>query len=427
MQCALQRSASREPPYLRSETVDLPQLLLDAALGVRSWGDCQTPLQEALEADAIELSLRVADDCGIQRVQKSLSSPLDQSALDAYHAHYSSIDCLSPGVVLGPPNEPIDVVETVGRTSMAKNAFFQEWCRPNGFVEILGVWSPLPSGRLIAFGPTRSSSRPFADHVHVALAELFPHVLRACLVAERLEELDIRIATLESTLDLLDCGVCLLQENSRVLHLNRRAKTLVDARDGLRMRDGRLTGTSTRNQTNLTSAIERARSSGFATGFAASQERICLTYDLFRVSNVPRWRNSPADLVLIVHSTMERRDMRGVLATIYGLTPAESRLASEIAKGHTIVQAAERFGVAASTARNQLKTIFSKLGVRRQPELVNVVNSLRVPSVGPEGVDIQPGRSVTLRRHPSHRRGTTARARGRGCRSAATGRRSERA
>ncbi len=58
------------------------------------------------------------------------------------------------------------------------------------------------------------------------------------------------------------------------------------------------------------------------------------------------------------------------LQTLFGLTPAETRLARELARGLSPGEAAEKLEVRTTTARSQLSSIFAKTGTRRQGELV---------------------------------------------------------
>jgi len=64
-----------------------------------------------------------------------------------------------------------------------------------------------------------------------------------------------------------------------------------------------------------------------------------------------------------------------LLARVFGLTPAEARLASIIAEGIS-TRAAEELGIARVTPRNQLRVIFSKADTRRQGELVALVSRI---------------------------------------------------
>jgi DNA-binding NarL/FixJ family response regulator len=55
----------------------------------------------------------------------------------------------------------------------------------------------------------------------------------------------------------------------------------------------------------------------------------------------------------------------------YGLTAAETRLASMLMEGLALEQIATRLGVSRNTLRSQLRQIFRKTGTRRQAELVS--------------------------------------------------------
>jgi DNA-binding CsgD family transcriptional regulator/PAS domain-containing protein len=75
---------------------------------------------------------------------------------------------------------------------------------------------------------------------------------------------------------------------------------------------------------------------------------------------------------LLTLTTIEAkpRPKAALVSKAFGLTPAESRLASIIAEGLNPERAAEELGISRVTARNQLKAIFAKTGTHRQSELV---------------------------------------------------------
>ncbi|MGX1198832.1 pimeloyl-ACP methyl ester carboxylesterase/DNA-binding CsgD family transcriptional regulator [Parvibaculum sp. MBR-TMA-1.3b-4.2] len=59
-----------------------------------------------------------------------------------------------------------------------------------------------------------------------------------------------------------------------------------------------------------------------------------------------------------------------------GLSRAEARLASHLQEGLSLKEASEDLGVTVNTARNQLKSIFEKLGINRQSDLVRHLTQL---------------------------------------------------
>lgn len=61
----------------------------------------------------------------------------------------------------------------------------------------------------------------------------------------------------------------------------------------------------------------------------------------------------------------------------YGLTSAETQVLTALSKGISRVDIAAARGVSVGTVRHQIKTIYSKLGVNRQPELFALIASFR--------------------------------------------------
>jgi len=62
------------------------------------------------------------------------------------------------------------------------------------------------------------------------------------------------------------------------------------------------------------------------------------------------------------------------LALVFGLSPSEARVAALIGGAKTIEATAAALGCASGTVRNHLKSIFSKIGVSRQAELVAILS-----------------------------------------------------
>ena len=89
--------------------------------------------------------------------------------------------------------------------------------------------------------------------------------------------------------------------------------------------------------------------------------------------------NPFADCVaLLVLADPEKRSYppEAVLCSAFNLTVAEARLVSRLATGEAIETASNALSIAVGTARNQLKSVFAKTGIRRQPELVAMLAAL---------------------------------------------------
>jgi DNA-binding CsgD family transcriptional regulator len=70
---------------------------------------------------------------------------------------------------------------------------------------------------------------------------------------------------------------------------------------------------------------------------------------------------------------------RKVLADLFGLTQAESRLVQCLLQGISPGQYAIRQDLSPNTVRNQLKSVFEKTDVRRQSDLINLIWNVLAP------------------------------------------------
>lgn len=64
-----------------------------------------------------------------------------------------------------------------------------------------------------------------------------------------------------------------------------------------------------------------------------------------------------------------------ILTGLFDLTPAEMRLASSLARGLSLMDAAQAGGVKFSTARSYLERIFRKTGTNQQGQLIALLRS----------------------------------------------------
>lgn len=81
--------------------------------------------------------------------------------------------------------------------------------------------------------------------------------------------------------------------------------------------------------------------------------------------------------IAIVFPALETTDrLWASVRESFGLTPAETRLASRLKDGLSLKEAADDLDVSFNTVRNQLRAVFDKMGLNRQSELVRALTQL---------------------------------------------------
>ena len=68
-----------------------------------------------------------------------------------------------------------------------------------------------------------------------------------------------------------------------------------------------------------------------------------------------------------------------LLRAVFGLTPAESRVAVRIAQGQRFSDVTEQLAIGAATGRTHLRSIFAKTGTRTQAQFVKLVSTALAP------------------------------------------------
>ena len=230
----------------------------------------------------------------------------------------------------------------------------------------------------------RSATQGHAQRPEIDLVELLnPHLSRALTLADQLGTLSSFARFSSAMFEASPNGLFALDANRTILFANSRAEDYVMAADGLSSIEGRLSALLAPEQAVLDKLIHNAANVDSAPGGGwarVSRKNGGPPYAIFvaplRIQDEELLAQS-ARVLVIVHDTGEHRQAdANMLAAVYGLTDAESLLASALSAGHSIESAAAKLGVQTTTARSQLKSVFRKTGVNRQQDLVRLITSL---------------------------------------------------
>jgi DNA-binding CsgD family transcriptional regulator len=167
----------------------------------------------------------------------------------------------------------------------------------------------------------------------------------------------------------------------RVLDTNPAAEALFDA--DIRIRDRRLVVADARAKTCLEKLIDQIRVTSDMAALACEPVIIPRQQKgpvIARVLPIHGAAQTPflGARALLSLTTVEPKcgPKEALLANTFGLTPAEARVASIIAKGLNPERAAQQLRISKATARNQLKAVFAKTATHRQSELVALLSRL---------------------------------------------------
>jgi DNA-binding CsgD family transcriptional regulator len=170
-------------------------------------------------------------------------------------------------------------------------------------------------------------------------------------------------------------------KDGRVIETNQAAERILRLADGLTIRNGLICARRSFETAKLAELIAHATA---ATGSHPSAGCLLIGRDGGRPAYIVRIAPVTAGVVgydlpmamVLVSAPDENRVSESELSELYGLSPAESRLAIAVAFGKRLNDLANQFGLKITTLRTQLSSILKKCEVERQSDLVRLVSNI---------------------------------------------------
>ena len=239
--------------------------------------------------------------------------------------------------------------------------------------DLFAIFGGTATGPGAVFIHRSKQAGSFEDVEAARLALVAPHLKRSFELREAIGARSEAFSYLATFIDALDRPVVLLDHAGRAVFANRRGETL--------LRRGRVHAGTAAEANALERAITEAAAAPAGvkpSGPAVVELRLhegpirLLVCPLPRGHRLALLGGTPRAVVAVIgqERPSARPDRMATLASLFGLTPAEARLADRIAADMSLAEAADALGIAMTTARWHLKTLFEKTGTHRQSALV---------------------------------------------------------
>ncbi|HPU54165.1 MAG TPA: helix-turn-helix transcriptional regulator, partial [Burkholderiaceae bacterium] len=274
--------------------------------------------------------------------------------------------------------------------ALYRSGYYNDWMRPQGFRHTMGN-TLLSEDDLVA---NITLMRPvdmntFSASEVQSFERLSRHMTRALQMAVRLERLEAT-STGPAAFDAIPLPIALVDEHRRLLHANPAMESLLRRRKGLELRKGVLIARAVAAQQELAHrvacAIDRSSADWPAPGplWLPGSPNDCLSVQVMPVAGGQGRYLPPVRcaLVMVVDASAvpaAQTPAAQALLVQHGCTNSEARLAMLICEGRALRAVAADMGITYGTARVYLKTVFEKLDVHTQAQLVARVLQPRAP------------------------------------------------
>lgn len=318
-----------------------------------------------------------------------LTVGLDPEAGEAYARQWGRLDpwAYSAGTRALVSGQVVTGEQLVPQAHLKRTGFYQEFGRRYDVTRCLAGMVEHDGRGLSCLTIDRGDGgRPFEAADADVVAALVPHLRTALGLHRRLMTTESDARVRGEALDRVSHAVFLLAASGRIVFANRRGAALLDAGDGVACRHGVLEACHRRASADLQAAIARAavplsqpdRQAGGLVLLPRPDPQRALAARVAPMSRAADQFVAPAACVIVVVTDPEQPIGLddGALAQLFGLTPAESRLARLIAEGRDLADAAAQLGLSIGTVRTRIKTVLHKTGTRRQSALVRVLRAV---------------------------------------------------
>lgn len=360
--------------------------IYDCALNPDGWAATLTRVSTAMNAVYTSISL---SDPHFAQPRMASHSPWDPVMLKVLNEEYG-IDGV-PGlreVAFGALDEPHSTLNDMSEAEFHATPFYQNWVQPQGLRDACVMKFAQTGERLGVMATVTSARRDIitADERRF-MALLSPHFRRAAMIGDLLDNERVQTASFRNALERLQTPVILVESSSKVLYANRAASALLDAGQVVKWVNGGLAAVSHRMAFALSDAMLRAAGSDADLGGRGIGIPLSLPGQPSAVAYVLPLKNTQARsafktasaAIFISSSVAGRPPAQQVLATLYDLTPAESRVMAMMGAGLTAGAVATELSVTENTVKTHLARVYSKTDVTRQSELVKLVAALASP------------------------------------------------
>lgn len=302
----------------------------------------------------------------------------DEHQLEIYQKHFVNLDPYRDRLLSAAAGTLLQSDQAAPLATRRHTEYFNDYERPADRIHALGI----PLGRekdyVLYLGLSRGrAAGPYEQETLEFLQHLLPHLLRAVQI-QRLIGSAIEARQLcESAINNLRCGVVFLNSAGAVRFANTAAIEIA-TKFGIRIGESGLSLPESRVNSRLQHLIFAASLSTepgqLGAGGDFTYAKVGTGFLQIRVfpflpSSEPALFGKSVNIAVFLICPGPPQLNTRQLSQQFGLTPAESRLATYLIRGETVTDAAKIAGTSIATARTQLRAIFAKTGTSRQAEL----------------------------------------------------------
>lgn len=282
-----------------------------------------------------------------------------------------------------PEGRVVSIYEYVGPTGLDRATAYKEWLHAVDGSHILGVDLKVSSGFEARLRLSRSvGGGPFSPDQRNRVESILPHLRQTLELYQKLATARSEHSVLVDAVEQFSVGTVLLDHGLNVIRLNEVAAAILAEADGIRLH-GKSIAIDSASHDKEFRALAKAATTGKPGEHRAvmmierpsGRRELALVMKPVALPDFMHTGHAPAVAVFLTDPSRQRMVQPDAVRKMFSFTPTEATIAAALANGLSVADTSTMLGIAKTTVRAHLRSIFSKLGLNRQSQLVHLIHT----------------------------------------------------
>lgn len=312
---------------------------------------------------------------------------VEPAYVQSYIETYEPFDP-SRSVLHAPVGEIQTIRDWVDVDEFRTTMFYNEWTRPQGLQDAANILLD-KSAEGISRLSIMKAGGPVDRRMYQVISHLTPHLQRAMIVRQKLQQQNALETISVRTLDALRTAVVLLDAEAHITHANAGARDVLEEAEILRSVRGRLVTSDPNADRVLRQALastvvgDRAMTSSSISLHLTARDGSHFVAHLLPLTAGRRQSFAASygacAVLFVSKAAFDTSLAPDLIRKLFKLTPTELRVLLSIVEIGGVPDVARSMGTAESTIKTHLARIFAKTGTKRQADLVRLMAAFTPP------------------------------------------------
>lgn len=345
-----------------------------------AWHSSFTQIADLFSCGPGTLNLYSRDNYQCSRITSTASD----DCLKAFDTRFKHISPIQKRVLQTPVGKTYWRLRDCPDRDFLNSEFYRDFAVKENIYDIVYIKLCQRSGKDAGMTFTRPKTKPFTSDELKAIGSLIPHFQRAVQIFLDIADLRAQNFQTKETIGMSQRGVFFLNSSGKVIYYNTAAEHLVAMKDGVEIKsDGTLFASKPRDMQNLKMMVDGVfhrdgNGVAFPGGFMnisrpSGRPAFQVHISPFSQQNFSGYYPETTALLFVCDPEYRSEALESPLRQMYGLTHTEACVAGILVKGKSLKEAGEILNIKQSTVRTHMKHIFSKMGCKRQGEMIAII------------------------------------------------------